>query len=351
MFKDYKGDGTDTLASHGAYNGQNVNLYNTTIAGFENWGTVPYGGIRAYKSAAYERVNGVWVLRTGINLNAKDADNVYIYRFPELEYYETYKPLYSHLEVISGSSYTSDATVGAYITYVSNDNVLHWEPRKTTVDGDALESETISTSVTREVRDVVNATIVNVGNDVKGRGILALTYDMSSMMKYGAKWKYTTNSNLSEQIMTDQKIRSGVPYNDDNNFPTTYPVYVKVPGESAIKDSDTELPIWKYNYDEEINGDADFNLYIRRVSREAGKKFGQDAIIGGAEPKFFLKMDLEYGTQNFGIGDYITVEVPSVSWEGLDAIELRVQEVRHTINNNGWATSLTLEQDIIKKVS
>ena len=348
MFKDYKGDGTDVVGSDPqAYSPLNVNYYNRLIPGYEDWGLVPRGGIRAYKKIAYEydSVNGFWKLKSDIDLNEKDSDGNYVYQFPKLQYYETYKTLYSHLDVLSGPSYTYDRLAGAYITYVTNNNVLHWEPKKTIVDRLALESETSTTTVNREIRDVINAIIINVGNDVKHRGILALSYNTTSMMKYGAKWKYITRTNISEQVKNDQKIKSGVSYNDKDNFPESYPVYVQVPGESSILDSDTGSPIWSYPLGASINSDLEFNDYIRKVSREMGKDYGRDYTAHNSNPRFFINMKLDEGSNEFRVGDFIEVEVPSLNWEGLESIKLRVQEIKHSIDSNGWGTQLVLEED------
>jgi len=348
MFKDYKGDGTDISGSNPqAYSSTNVNYLGGVIPGYEEWGEVPPGGIRAYKRAAYEYDNTInlWKLKAGIDLNAKDEDNQYIYRFPKLQYYETYKTLYSHLDVLSGPSYTFDRDAGAYITYVTNDNVLHWEPKKTTVDTTAQESETSSTTVNREIRDVINAVVINVGNDVKGKGILALSYDTSSMVKYGAKWKYITKTNIAEQVKNDQKIKSAVTYNDDDNFPASYPVQVFVPGESTILDSDTGSPIWEYNLGQVINSNLEFNDYIRKVSREMGKAYGRDYTTHNSNPRFFIKMKLDEGSDLFRVGDFVEIKIPSLNWEGLNTLNMRVQEIKHTIDSNGWSTSLTLEED------
>lgn len=349
IFKDYKGDGTDVGATPPqAYNSLNENFYGTTIPGYSNWGTVPRGGIRAYKkdAYAYNETYGYWQLKDGINLNEIDSDGNYVYRFPERQYYETYKSLYSHLDVLSGFSYTNDRTAGTYITFVTSDNVLYWRPKKTTIDTNALESETMTTTVTREIRDVINATIINVGTDVKGRGILALSYNTASMVEFGAKWKYLTKPNISEQIMNKQKLDSGVSYNTDDNFPASYPVQVKVPATSNINDSSTGSPIWEYNIGDNINNDSAFNEYIRQVSRQAGKDYGADYTSNNSNSRFFLKMKLDIGSNEFQVGDFINVEVPSLHWDGLNTVNLRVQEIKHSIASDGWNTELTLEEDI-----
>ena len=357
MFKDYKGDGTDIAGSEPqAYNALNVNYYDSYIPNYEHWGKVPRGGVRAYKRNAYEQVtvDGVtyWRLKkygddgvTPINLNEKDSDGNWVYRFPKLQYYETYKTLYSHLDVLSGPSYTYDREAGTYITYVTRDNVLHWDPKKTIVDRTALESETSSTRVNREIRDVINAVVINVGHDVRGKGILALAYDSNSMVKYGAKWKYITRSNIAEQVKNDQRTKSGVVYNDENNFPASYPVNVFVPGQSSILDSSTGSPIWEYDLGDTISSNLEFNDYIRKVSRELGKDYGRDYIAHNGNPRFFVNMKLDEGSDLFRIGDFVQIEVPSLNWDGLDTLKLRVQEIKHTIDSNGWSTQLTLEED------
>lgn len=355
MNKDYKGDGTDVQGSAPQAYKVSVtqdtidytNIYNTLIPGSETWGLVPRGGIRAYKDAAYEydSTNNYWKLRTDINLFETNSDGLPVYMFTKLKYYETYKSLYSHLEVLSGTSYTYDYDLGVYITYVTNENNLIWKARTTFIDATVLESETSSTSVTREIRDVVNAAVINAGSDAKGRGILALSYNTSSMSEYGAKWKYKLMTNLSDEMMLDQKTRSGAVYNDNNSFPETYPVKVCVPGASSIIDSDTKLPIWEYTILDELTSDAQFNLYVRRISRELAKTWGTYYTTNNAKPRFFCSMKLDIGSVDLSTGDLINVQIPSVDWDELSSIDLRVQEVKHSINANGWNTTLTLEQD------
>jgi len=347
MFKDYKGDGTDIPGSMpGAFDAHNNDLFGTLIPGYENWGFVPIGGIRAYKAEAYEKYGSIWRLKSNIDLNELlDDGKTFRYKMPELQYYETYKTLYSHLDVLSGKSFTGDSLGGTYITFIGRDNVLQWKPKQTEISGTASERDTTSTTVNREIRDVINAVIVNVGNDAKSKGILALAYNTSSMIKYGAKWKYMAKTNISEQIMNDQKVLSNVSYNENDNFPASYPVDVEVPGESSIIDSDTGSPIWKYTTTDKLYNNGDFNRYIRRIAREAGKAFGRDFTALNSNPRFFLQMNLELGNTLFEVGDFINVDVPSVNWTDLQSKNLRVQEIKHTINQNGWNTSLTLEED------
>lgn len=356
MFKDYKGDGTDSTTDVPLAWGASVesnyilytNYYNNYINGYESWGLVPRGGIRAYKQAAYvyDAVNGFWRLKEGIDLNAKNSDGEYIYRFAKTDYFETYKSLYSHLDVLSGVSKTGDANAGSYITHINKYNVMIWEPKSVEVDNDLSESETSSTTVNREIRDVVNAVIINAGNDVKGRGILALAYNTSSMSKYGAKWKYIVKTNFSEQIMNKQKEDSGDEYNDDNNFPKTYPVYVTSPKSSSILDNVTFDPEWNYNIGDALNSNYQYNTYIRRVARENAKEFGRDFTANNSDPKFSLRMKLDVGSNDFYTGEFIEVDVPSVNWDDLKKVNLRIEEIKHTIDSNGWSTELSLEQDI-----
>ena len=356
IFKDYKGDGTDLVGSMPqAYNSINENLYNDYIPGYEQWGIVPRGGVRAYKKAAYEKViiteggkqKEIFKLKSAIDLNAVDIDGNLIYRFPPADYYETYKPLYSHLDIISSTSYTGDKIAGPYITYVGNDNVMRWEPRVTTTTDTVLESQTTTTAISREIREIVNAVIINVGQDVRQKGILALAYDTTSMSKFGAKWKYITRPNISEQMQKEQKENSGVEYNDNNNFPVNYPVSITIPKQSAIFDKETSEPIWKYELGDELADDSEFNKYVRLVSRENGRDYARDFIKNNKNAKYFGKMTLELGTTQYNIGEFLDVEIISLNWmiATNTHIRLRISEVIHNINENGWETSLNLEQD------
>jgi len=106
MFKDYKGDGTDVGGSAPqAYDYDGNNKYGLELDGYEKWGIVPRGRIRAYKSAAYEldEVNGYYKLKefeedgvTPIDLEVLTEDGFLKYRFKQQTYYETWKSLYTH---------------------------------------------------------------------------------------------------------------------------------------------------------------------------------------------------------------------------------------------------------------
>ena len=75
------------------------------------------------------------------------------------------------------------------------------------------------------------------------------------------------------------------------------------------------------------------------------KAYGRDYTTNNSNPRFFLKMKLDIGSNLFSVEDFINVEVPSLNWEGLSSVDLRVQEIKHTVDANGWNTELVLEQD------
>lgn len=371
LLKDFKGDGTDTNTGNiitvkdnndndidviepGAWGVKIENgIPNYTdylggyIPGYTKWGIVPEGGIHAYKKEAYffSIADDRWYLKANINLNEKDSNNEYIYRFPITSYYETYKPLYSHLAVISNSSYTLEPTsIGAYIAFVTSNNVLKWEPKIMELKGSVSESSTQSTNISKETRDIYNAVIVNAGKDARNHGIFALYYNTNSMTKYGSKWKYITNSNVAEQLQAFQKESSGVDYNDDNKFPASYPVDIQTPKKSSIVD-ENNVPKWEYSFGDKLNNDKEFNTYIRRVAREQAKDDARGLVTDSSDPRFFGTMKLDLGTLAYNVGDYITLEVPSLQWAGIGTKKLRIQDINHTINTSGWTTTLKLEQD------
>jgi len=359
MFKDYKGDGTDTLGSEPlAYDFSNNEYYGSTIEGYESWGNVPRGGIRAYKNDAYEydETEEYWKLKTGIDLDEVDGDGILVYRFAEKNYYQSYKSMYSHLETISTPIYTDDSAVGTYITYITFDYNLHWEPKnptyilgKTTSQSTLAEQDMSQVSIGKQIRDVTNAIIINAGQDAKNNGIISLSYNSASMAKYGAKWKYIADTQIAEQIRKDLQIYVGVDnYNDNNNFPDSgeYPVYAHLTEQSRFKEDDGVTPIWSFTRGvTELSNDGEYNDYLRKVIREHAVRKGNEIAGRESTPKYFGSFVSSTGTNMYSIGELVKLEIPSYDWSSSSATKnLRVQAVKQRFAN-GWTTTFTLEED------
>lgn len=352
-FLDYNPNGTP--GTKGAYNadGQRVyyeldgdgnKIYNTNGVGIPETGY-----IRAYKKDAYK------------NDGSGELKDVYLssvpsnLQFPKVTFVETYKPFVEHLLDLSTSKYTEDNNAGTYINWVDENNNLHWGPKEFETNDVEIKEETVSSlTYNKDIDNVVNAVIVNAGEDPSHSGILALAFNSTSMGLNGARWAYKNKTDIADEIYRLER-NSGDHVDDEGNtipgtdnagneigedsYPSSYPWVVQT------SESD-KYGSWSYIAGTtEVNSNRDYRQYIRRVVKRLGEKKGEDIVKYNGEGKVKSSFELEYGTNNYSIGQMLTIYIPSLNVTKV----MRVMAINHVFNN-AWVTTLELEEDIDKKL-
>ena len=201
----------------------------------------------------------------------------------------------------------------------------------------------LTTSIRRGTWDVYNAVIVNAGEDLYGAGILRIAYNAKSMGKIGAKWKYLPITDKFQRTYDadyQRGIELGSAFGDDR-FPDTYDWVFDFEsrdattgersGNAAVATDDTE-------YNNALRSEAGWQA--------AGE--GQEIVENFGEARYKAEFELPVGSNNLSIGGLYELNSPSYGWEGTvsnPTKRLRLIDIKHTFNNNGWGTMIYFDED------
>lgn len=287
------------------------------------------------------------------SIQSKKKDNSV---FATVSYNATWKPVFLQIETISSQEITEDEDAGQYISYVKPVpslagrldpetgkpfppyvDVLIWKSPSVDFSGSFVEGSNISTfSINKDVRDVVNAMIVNAGKDMYDNGILTVAYDLTSMAESGTKWKYYTASQKKfSNLLNNERtlsIGQGSVWVSDTLFPPTgsFPWTHKYDGSSVSSD------------------EGSFNTNMRNKAKEEAKSEAEKFISRNKNAKYEIIYDLPLGSNNFQAGNVYYYQIPSIGWEGTEDNPgklLRLRDVTHVIDRSGWQTRLVARED------
>lgn len=255
-----------------------------------------------------------------------------------------YKTAYGAIQQFSDNEYTDD---GQYVFWIDNKNYFHWTYKSILVpsgynfeEGDNI----IRISIQKGTWEVFNCVIVDVGKDCYGNGNHILQINTVSIIKTGSKWKFLDRSTLSPTLINEQWKADKSKWDNDtgsdgllirkSNFPNTYPFTMTF---NYLDNSYNEA-----SYKWQVSSSSQFNEAIRKRAKYEGKKIGKDFLNRKGEISYKAKLEIP-GTLNFEKGLLCNIICPSFN---LFLEKLRINEVSHTFNKNGWITSLALQEDI-----
>lgn len=272
--------------------------------------------------------------------------------FPYISYAENWKSCYQQVETLSTSQYTGDEFSGTYIFGVkpfidpsgSVFSQIYWNNKPLTLAGSITEGiNTNDSKVKKGIWNMINASITNAGQDLYGAGILKLAINISSMTKYGAKWKYIPLTSKFDRIYDNERTIGaslGSTFGSDR-FPDDYDWRFQFNQRDSYG-ADTGQSIT-------VSSDSLFNGSLRD---EAGWQayFEAKAIVDQlGEATFKAQFDLEVGSNNYILGDGYSVIVPSFGWDDTavnPSKKIRLVDAKHNISKkNGWKTTLIFEED------
>lgn len=208
-----------------------------------------------------------------------------------ISYYDNYTPLFQQIEKLSSNDYTGS---GTYAYYLSNNNWFVWGPRPSVNSGTINEADCQSVTIEKGTWDVINAIIVNGGDDLNGRSIMYLAVNTASYGKIGGKWKFIVKKSWAEEYKTlnlaatNDQVRAGV--RD----------MIKVRGKAIVD------------------------------------------LLGAPRYKATLEVD---GTNKYTMGGVWTLVIPSFpSWSAAGK-QLRMTDIGHKYSKTGWTAVLQFEED------
>ncbi len=255
--------------------------------------------------------------------------------FPVKTYVKDYVNLYTHLKTLASNKYTEDPR-GSYIYYIDVNNELHFEPKSITSAFSIIEYTNTPTSLkkTMTTNGMINVVLLNAGPDPNNNGILTLGYDLTSVRKYGPKWKYISDDRVAGQIKGYEKsageITNSPKIIDNDNYPDSYNWEISqssLDGEYSVGDS--------------VTSNNGYKNYIRYLAKEQGNIKANDIANVYGEKRDEVVWEPELGTSSYSINDLVTFTFSSITFEK----QLRVNEIQHSFKNE-WITTIKLREDI-----
>ena len=125
-----------------------------------------------------------------------DGDNTL-----HINYVETPKPVFEHIEALSTNEYTGN---GPFVYYLDSSNNLVWKKRSTTPENDIVEEGNNVTSIKVNTKtEIINFLIADGGTDLNGAPITDYVVDTFSAGKYGWKMKYVPMTDISKNVKSE----------------------------------------------------------------------------------------------------------------------------------------------------
>lgn len=212
-------------------------------------------------------------------------------------YYKDWMSIFEHIETLSSNEWTQD---GHYIFWLDTDNKFYWQPLNSATYNDSVSeivlegSDVINFSATHSVFDVINAIIMNCGKDKNSNTIHTMDYDITSMGLYGMKWSYQMKEEIANQHISQN------------------------PGDS----NDTVRARVK----------AKAKIIINNILKLYGN------------PRWKLDLGMQ-GNTTFVKGKTYTFRSTELGWTGANTRKLRLMNIKHSFNSNGWTTDYNYEED------
>jgi len=256
---------------------------------------------------------------------------------------EIYKRAIELIKKYSGSEFTED---GNYMYWLDSERRFHWT-YKTRTPGDGLIGDTESTATMKDINikyskdDLITALILNVGVSPSRTGNTTYAINPESITRYGAKWKYISETqSISETIMQQEEGENSDSFDlNVDRFPSTYPYTTHfTPTDGYSANSAIDLPEATAGLPITVTKDEEYNAVIRKEAEWYGAKWGQRLLNLLANPRLLVESSVSLDT-SLSSGDFIPISVPSYN---IDNKNMRVTNGQF----NFWKTQVgTLEDE------
>jgi len=348
--QDYRDSPTTTI--NGSLNNSATTINVTSTAGFEDGdGTIVIDG----EHISYTGITGTSFTgcTRGIDDTSAEAhsNGTTVYQgFPLILMSMVWRPLFEWIGEISqteNTNYLSETTEGgtlnygrAFIFWIDKNNSVHWVYPDNNPDLTITLSEEGRRAfrLDKSVFDAVNFIIYNSGEDMYGNGIIYYLFDETSEIA-SLKMRYQPMSKIVFQLIDeDRKINtSRVTTETDiyRQFPLSYPV---VP--SFLSLSNKFRATGGLAARTNVTSNTEYNDALREAAKQKGFEAAQKIVSKRSGLRY--KGQLAIKGTNINPGDLVSVTNPFV---GLNSKLLRVVDVSHSINQNGWETTLEVEED------
>jgi len=361
LIKDYRTvtEGGPSTQLAGALNDSDTTITVDSTTGFKTAGTIVVSDGTTTEHIVYTGVSATEFTgcTRGIDFTVPVAhsDNTDVYQgFPTTVISKTWKPVFEWFGELIQTEYTnySDETgIGdspfydrAFLFYIDENNNANFLPADQDVDLDLeLGSDDFrSFNLTRSVFDSINFVVYNCGTDMYGNGVLWYYYDESSDLS-SLKMRYQPFTNvLDELVKKDIEINSTRDTSSTpdvlKQFPASYSPAITSWGFKEEQNS------WENLRGEtlttELTSNSDYNDGLRKAAKWVGYNSAVKLTLGLAGLRYKGSLALE--GRNIRPGDLVRV---TNRYTGINEQLLRVIQVSHNINRNGWETVIECEED------
>lgn len=225
----------------------------------------------------------------------------------------------------------------AFIFWIDEDNEFHWKyPGQTasaTINLDEIKCSTIS--LKKSIFDVVNLVFFNAGNDPAGNGISWYKYDETSKNPElrSKQHPMTEIARDLQQAEKDFATAAGTPFTGEYPDFGTYGNYTTSWNEVCTNNADYLGSIG--------TGDLSNGSGFRNEAAKKGVNAALAIIKGFGDLRWRGTVQMK-GRVTYNVGDLL-----AVTWSDANMVKhkLRCKGVEHQVNNKGWTTTLTLEED------
>jgi hypothetical protein len=273
--------------------------------------------------------------------------------FPDVEIAKVWKPVYDWIKELSSVDYINSSSEIANQTYVygrpfifwvDEENRFHWQapsydsPTALTVG----TSNIYSVNLTKEIFGTSNMIIYNGGEGMDGRGIWSYYLDESSNIQ-GLQMRVVPMTHIARDLIA-RDYQDGVIEADrkdgGDGFGLPFPQYPKdaeYPLSACVFPS---AALATYNTPSDITSDATYRAALKERVLYECEQLSKRITAGLAHAKWRGKIEVKGA--KYTPGDLISLTDSTI---GLNAEQLRLMDVRHSISQSGWFTSLVLEKD------
>lgn len=351
---DYRSTVSTTL--NGGINSTATTITLTDASSFEDAsdGTIVIGTEHiAYTGVSGNQLTGC-VRGIDDTVAASHSDTTTVYQgFPQVLFSKIWKPLFEWVGEISqtqNTNYLSEVQEGgtaffnrAFLFWIDKQDSVNWvypdDSEDLTVE--LAEEGRRAFRLEKSVFDAVNFIIFNTGEDMYGNGILHYFYDETSETS-NLKMRYQPMSKVVHTLIQEDRIEN--PTRDTTNqdifkqFPDSgqYPV---VP--SFLDDANKYLATIGASTYTDADNDTEYNDILRAGCKWRGLQEAKKITRGRQGLRYSGQIAIKGSHVN--PGDLVKV---TNGFIGLTSQLLRVKQVTHNINQNGWETTLNVEEDI-----
>ena len=360
--QDYRtvADGGVTTQLDGAIIDSDVTITVDSTTGFKSSGTIVITNGTLSEHIVYTGVTATEF--TGCTRGIDDtlaqgfATNIDVYQgFPEILLSKMWKPIFEWISDISESNYTNysdEVRAGdtlfynrAFIIWFDKQNKLHWIPADNTVDLtiDLGDEDFRSQRLEKSVFDSVNFVIYNAGEDMDGHGIMYYWYDQNSNVK-SLKMRYQpmteiVNNFIQDDINNCNTVRdTSITQDKMRQYPDSgkYPISTW----SFKNDSNAFRNLQELTARDTLTSDGDYNESLREGCKYRGLLEAKNITSRTSGLRY--KGSIALKGQHLNPGNLIQL---TNRYTGQLQQKVRVINVRHNVNANGWETVLEVEED------